>query len=106
MNVNNSPQASTDFGKFVEDVERNADESERALLQDSRRRFGIGSKLLAKRMAAGLSQRELAAASGIDQAEISRIENGQANPTVQTLQALGNPLGVTLDFSAAPANSG
>jgi transcriptional regulator with XRE-family HTH domain len=48
-----------------------------------------------------MTQRELARASGIDQAEISRIERGQANPTVQTLQALGAPLGVVLDFAAS-----
>jgi len=46
-----------------------------------------------------MSQRQLATASGIDQAEISRIERGQGNPTAQTLQALGMPLGVSLDFS-------
>ncbi|HEV3000722.1 MAG TPA: helix-turn-helix transcriptional regulator [Solirubrobacteraceae bacterium] len=95
---------STNFRDFVEEVERNADPEERRLLEESRRRFGIGSKLLERRMAVGMSQRELAAASGVDQAEISRIERGQSNPTAQTLQALGEPLGVTLDFSPASAS--
>jgi transcriptional regulator with XRE-family HTH domain len=36
---------------------------------------------------------KLAAASGINQAEISRIERGQTNPTASTLTALLAPLG-------------
>jgi len=40
-----------------------------------------------------LTQKQLAAASGINQAEISRIERGQTNPTASTLAALLAPLG-------------
>jgi XRE family transcriptional regulator, regulator of sulfur utilization len=94
---------STKFNDFVEEVERGADAEERRLLEEARRRFGIGAKLLDRRLAAGMTQRDLADASGIDQAEISRIERGQANPTAQTLQALGSPLGVSLDFSPTEA---
>jgi ribosome-binding protein aMBF1 (putative translation factor) len=90
---------STKFNDFVEEVERGGDTEQRRLLEEARRRFGIGAKLLDRRLAAGMTQRDLADASGIDQAEISRIERGQANPTAQTLQALGAPLGVSLDFS-------
>jgi len=43
-----------------------------------------------------LTQKQLAAASGIDQAEISRIERGQTNPTASTLAALLAPLGARL----------
>ncbi len=39
-----------------------------------------------------LTQKQLAAASGINQAEISRIERGQTNPTASTLAALLAPL--------------
>jgi ribosome-binding protein aMBF1 (putative translation factor) len=90
---------STDFKDFVKDVERTATPDEQRVLDESRRRFGIGAKLLDRRLAAGMTQRDLAKASGIDQAEISRIERGQSNPTAQTLQALGTPLGVTLDLT-------
>jgi DNA-binding XRE family transcriptional regulator len=90
---------STNFKDFVKEVERSADAEELRVLEDSRRRFGIGAKLLDRRLAAGMTQRQLAGASGVAQAEISRIERGQANPTAQTLQALGAPLGVTLDFA-------
>lgn len=96
----------TSFKDFVRDVEGTATPDERQLLDDSRRRFGIGAKLLDRRLAAGLTQRQLADTSGIHQAEISRIERGQGNPTAQTLQALGTPLGVSLDFTEVSSQSG
>jgi DNA-binding XRE family transcriptional regulator len=43
-----------------------------------------------------LTQKQLAAASGICQGEISRIERGQINPTATTLAALLAPLGARL----------
>ena len=95
----NERDMSTSFKDFVKEVESTATPDERRLLDESRRRFGIGAKLLDRRLAAGMTQRQLADTSGIDQAEISRIERGQGNPTAQTLQALGTPLGVSLDFT-------
>jgi ribosome-binding protein aMBF1 (putative translation factor) len=95
----NKTHRGTNFKDFVDEIERTADDDERRLLEESRRQFGIGAKLLDRRLAAGMTQRQLADASGVDQAEISRIERGQANPTAQTLQALGGPLGVSLDFA-------
>jgi DNA-binding XRE family transcriptional regulator len=94
----------TSFKGYVADVERNNTPDAQRALDDSRRRFSLGARLLARRLAAGMTQRELARASGIDQAEISRIERGQSNPTVQTLHALGAPLGVVLDFALAEAS--
>ncbi len=90
---------STSFTDYVDEVERTADADERRLLAESRRRFSLGARLLDRRLSAGMTQRQLAVASGVDQAEISRIERGQANPTAQTLHALGAPLGVALDFA-------
>jgi ribosome-binding protein aMBF1 (putative translation factor) len=89
-----------DFREFVRELER--DPEERAALERARKRMSIGARLLERRLAAGLTQQQLAVASGIPQSEVSRIERGQANPTLQTLEALGAPLGVTLEL--APAN--
>jgi transcriptional regulator with XRE-family HTH domain len=53
----------------------------------------------------GLSAGALAAASGVGKATLSRIEAGQANPTVETLYALADALGVsfgTLTSAAVP----
>jgi DNA-binding XRE family transcriptional regulator len=90
---------STDFHDFVRDVEREGTAQERSDLEAARQRFSIGLKLLERRMSAGMTQQQLADASGVPQSEISRIERGQANPTVQTLESLGAPLGVTLDYT-------
>jgi len=57
---------STSFRTYVEEVERNATPDERRVLEESRRRFAIGARLLDRRLAAGMSQRQLAAVSGID----------------------------------------
>jgi DNA-binding XRE family transcriptional regulator len=43
-----------------------------------------------------LTQKQLAAVSGINQGEISRIERGQTNPTATTLAALLAPLNARL----------
>jgi transcriptional regulator with XRE-family HTH domain len=46
------------------------------------------------RLARGMSLNELAAASGTGKATLSRIEQAEANPTVETLYALADALGV------------
>ena len=53
----------------------------------------IGPILADKRRNAGLTQKERAEKTGIDQAAISRIESGRANPTLNTLDALARGVG-------------
>ena len=57
-------------------------------------RQSIGSQLCDARKRARLTQVQLAKKTGIDQAVISRVERGHANPTLTLLQNLANPLGV------------
>lgn len=90
---------SSEFENLVKDVERSSSPEELKELDAARQRFTIGARLLHRRMSAGYTQQQLAEASGVPQSEISRIERGQANPTVQTLEALGAPLGVVLDYA-------
>lgn len=56
----------------------------------------------AARATVGISQKKLAALSGIDQSDISKIERGVANPSVSTLdriaKALGGRLSITIDL--------
>lgn len=56
----------------------------------------------AARALAGISQKQLAALTGIDQSDISKIERGVANPSVATLDriatALGGHLSITIDM--------
>lgn len=89
---------SKDFKDFVGEIEEQSSEEEHRALGAARARFRIGTKILQQRLSAGMTQQQLAAASGIAQADISRIEHGQSNPTAETLEALAQPLGITLDF--------
>lgn len=50
------------------------------------------------RQESGLTQTALAQASGVQQSEISRIERGHANPTVQTIEQLANAMGMRVAF--------
>ena len=53
----------------------------------------LGSKIAEQRKALGMTQRDLSEKTGIDQAAISRIESGRANPTLNTLEALVEGVG-------------
>ena len=52
-----------------------------------------GQSVLAARAAAGLSQKQLSALTGIDQSDISKIERGVANPSMLTLYRIAAALG-------------
>lgn len=62
-----------------------------------------GSAVASARAMSGLSQKQLAAVTGIDQSDISKIERGMANPSVATLEriagALGGQLSIRIVFS-------
>ncbi len=72
-----------------------------AELEAFRLRFSLARQLAAQRRALNVTQKQLAEMTGIDQAEISRIERGQANPTTATLGTLTRALGV--DVRLVPA---
>jgi transcriptional regulator with XRE-family HTH domain len=56
----------------------------------------IARILRQRRRAAALSQTELAERAGLSQTWISRLERGEENPTLSTLEALARGFGVTL----------
>ena len=64
--------------------------------------FSIIQAMLDARKAAGLTQKELAMRTGIAQADISRLENGNANPSLRTLQRLAEGLGMKLKVEFVP----
>lgn len=61
-----------------------------------------GALLRQRRLAHGLSQRELALRAGTRQATISRIENGHEVPTVDRLDQLLTAMGERLELGAVP----
>lgn len=56
----------------------------------------LGSGLATARRDLNISQQALAESSGIAQSEISRIETGRANPTIETVTRLTTALGKKL----------
>lgn len=56
----------------------------------------LGTQLSRARRAAGLTQAQLAQETGVQQAIISRIENGKGNPTLETLEILARGCGRSL----------
>jgi ribosome-binding protein aMBF1 (putative translation factor) len=58
----------------------------------------LGLQFRDARVAHGMSQRELSEASGVRQADISRIERGAGNPTEGTLQRLALALDKRLEL--------
>ncbi|MCW2814194.1 MAG: hypothetical protein JWN84_1649 [Nocardioides sp.] len=95
------------FGSYLAAAEATATPERRAQMEGARdhadvlyrEHFGLGEQLVALRKAHHLTQGELAAATGVGQSEISRIEQGKANPTMDTLARLGSSLGATVAFA-------
>ncbi len=68
------------------------------LTEDVSLAWKTGNALAEARSARGLTQSQLAEKSGIDQSDISKIERGQANPSVSTLQRLAEALGCKINI--------
>ena len=66
--------------------------------------FQLIRALLNGREEQQISQRQLSERTGIAQADISRIESGNANPTLDTLKRLADGLGLTLTLLFTPKN--
>lgn len=62
--------------------------------------YDIAVQVIELRERHGLSQAELAARCGIDQADISRIERGSTSPTARTLQRIAEALDADLRLVA------
>lgn len=60
----------------------------------------VGQNVKRARLAAGLTQEELAERSGFSQQYISELENGRRNPTIVSIYEIGQALGVLPDALA------
>ncbi len=66
--------------------------------------FQLIKAMLDARTEQNLSQRQLSERTGITQADICKIESGEANPTLQTLKRLAAGLGMTLELKFKPVS--
>ena len=58
--------------------------------------FQIIRAMIDARNEKGITQKELSSITGITQSDISKLENGTANPSVRTLQRIAEALGKNL----------
>ena len=66
--------------------------------------YQIIKAMLDTRNEKAMTQKQLADITGIPQADISRLENGNANPSLKTLQRLADGMGMKLKLEFVPAN--
>ena len=64
--------------------------------------FDIIQAMIDARKQSGLTQKELAERTGINQADISKLENGTANPSIRTLRRLADGMGMKMKLVFEP----
>ena len=62
----------------------------------------FGENLRTLRVARGLTQKELSERTGIAQSDISKLENGSANPSLRTLRRLASGMNMRLRLVFEP----
>lgn len=91
----------SDFDRLISDIEREAKAEGPEAVAELRyldSHFHVAGQLLALRRRRGLTQRRLSELSGVQQADISRIERGETQPTTVTARRLAEALGADFGF--------
>lgn len=66
--------------------------------QDLEPEYQLICAIIEAREEKNISQQELADATGIDRADISKIENGNANPSLKTIKRVAEGLGKKVEI--------
>lgn len=66
--------------------------------QKQETRIRIGQRIAALRKLEGLTQEELAIRAGLQRTHIGRIEAGRYAATIETIEAIAQAMGMTLDI--------
>ena len=66
--------------------------------------YQIIRAILNARQSKNITQKQLAELSGINQADISKLERGNANPSVRTLKRLASALDMTVKIEFQPVS--
>ena len=65
--------------------------------------YQLINAILDARIAANITQKQLAEKTGIAQSDISKIENGNANPSLKTIERIASGMGMTVRITFVPA---
>jgi ribosome-binding protein aMBF1 (putative translation factor) len=90
----------TNFDEYV--AEKLKDPEFRAEWDALEPEFAIVRAMIDARKNTGLTQQQLSAKTGIDQSDISRIESGDANPTLATIKRLAAGMDMKLKLEFEP----
>lgn len=91
----------SDFLRELEDETRREGPKAIAEYEAFGAHYRLAAELLTLRRKRGLTQRQLARKTRIPQSEISRIEGGNANPTLSTIAVLASALGTEVRLVAS-----
>lgn len=78
------------------------DEEFRRKYEAMKPEFVIIQAMIDARKKSGLTQKELSSRTGIAQGDISKLENGNGNPSIKTLQKLAEAMNMTLKLEFVP----
>lgn len=67
--------------------------------------FAIVQAIIDARKESGLTQKQLSERTGIAQADISKLESGNGNPSIKTLQRLAAGMGMRVKIEFQPASN-
>jgi XRE family transcriptional regulator, regulator of sulfur utilization len=92
------------FAEYARDRRARMTADERELVNAFERAYALAGQLAEARRSRALTQRQLAAMSGVDQGDVSRIERGVLFPTTATLARLLTSLRAQLRIELLPAD--
>ena len=88
------------FDDFLE--KQLQDEEFRKEYESMQPEFDVIKAMVAARTSQSLTQKELAERTGIHQADISKLENGTRNPSLNLLKRLAEGMGMVLKVEFIP----
>jgi len=91
------------YTDYLQEIER--DPEYRQAKTALQAHFALGDAVLRARAQRGWTQAELAQKVGTKQANISRIEAGQSNPTLKLIQKIIQILDLAINFAPAPSST-
>ena len=92
----------TMLGGEFEEIDRILDTDQSVPVPPLEKTVRPGRLLRAARIRFGKTQKELAERTGINQADISKLENGTRNPSVNLLKRLADGMGMAVKIEFVP----
>ncbi len=90
----------SEFQDFLK--EQLQDDEFRKEWEDIQPEMDVIRAIVDARISQNLTQKELAERTGINQADISKLENGTRNPSLKLLKRLADGMGMTLKLEFVP----